>query len=226
MDLMMILQGAKVAGDIVGVFGKNKSAKKIAKAQQETVDKYYEFNKEQLDKAYTKAIGNTMTGYVMDRLNMADEYANVKTQLNTLASQSGINLNDSSYNNDAQTQLDLEFETNLQDSYTNLIGRMTDLSMGKTIQGIQLAMNKNDQIKQINNAYDAIKSDNMNKLVKDAMDFGTTAYNNYRADQARQNLGSTNDIGQFGINTNLKLNNFGEQPNYFGSEFSNFAWNK
>lgn len=225
MNLMLIMQGAKAVGSAVGGIMSMGAVKDAAKAQKETANKYYEYNKGQLNKAYEKAIGNTMTNYVMDRMNMAEEYSKMKSDLNIVASQSGINLADSSFTNDAQNQLDLEFETNLQDSYTNLIGQMTDLAMDKTTQAMQLAINRNTQINQINQAYDKVKSETINKITGDLLNFGSTALDAYMSNKAKNDLSNkTKTLDIPDTDTSLKLNHFGSTPNYFGNEFSGFKW--
>lgn len=208
MDIALALQAAKTVSSAVGSHYKNKSAKKIADIQKGTLEKYNQYNKEQLNKAYDKAISGTMTNYILNRMNITDEYNKMQTDLNIMASQSGINLTDSSFTGDAQSQLDMEFSNNLQNNYGNLISKMADLSLNKTSTELQLGLNYNNQIKQIQDTYNAVKENNINGLVKNAMEFGEKGFEDYSAWSSKRKLKEESS----------------SVKDYLSNEFFNWKW--
>lgn len=188
MNLSMVMEAGKLAGSIYGGMAKKKYAKDVANAQIKTQEMFYDYNKEQLEKAYNKAFSNTMTNYIADRMNMTEQYRDMETQLNQLASVSGINLSDSSFTNDAQSQLDLEFETNLQDQYTNLINQTAQLALGKANTNIQLGISNQNKMKQINDAYNMTKNNAMNEIISNAMDLGSSVIKDYGTYKSKKKL--------------------------------------
>lgn len=196
MSASLFMQSAKLIGGIAKGYTQIKGAKKIAKEQEKTATMYYEYNKKQLSEAYNKAFNNSMSNYIDTRLNIANEYQDVNTQLNIQASQSNVNLADSSFTTDAQNQLDMEFTRNMQNAYTNLVNQASDLVVNKTTQDMKLNLQYQNQMNDINNAVTQVENEVINKIGESAMSFGTQAYDEYRASQSKNNL-SNNQLTEF-----------------------------
>ena len=195
MNMMMVLQAGKLVNSVLNPRQK-KQAKLVANEQKITQEKFYNYNKKQLERAYDIAFSNTMTNYVNDRMNMTEQYKDMESKLNELASQTGINLANSSFDNDIQNQLNIEFETNLQDQYSNLMDQATQLAIGKTSQDLQLQINNMNKIKQIQETYNSTKNKFMNDIVGNAMDLFGSTVNDFQNYKSKQNLKDKNkDVG-------------------------------
>lgn len=215
MSVTLFLQGAQLIGNIAKGYTQTKGAKSLAKEKEKTATMTYEYNKKQLSEAYNKAFNSSMSSYIDTRLDIADEYQNVNTQLNIQASQANVNLADSSYTTDTQNQLDSEFNRNLQNAYTNLVNQASQLVVNKTTQDMQLNLQYQNQINEINNAVTQVENEVINNIGKSAMNFGTQAYDEYRASQAKSELDSgengyltTNIVDTYSKSKGYNLNNF------------------
>lgn len=191
MNLTMVLQAGKIANALFN--SRTKKAKNVVNEQKKTQMKYYQYNKKQLEEVYNRAFTDNMTNYITEKMNITEQYKNIETQLNHIASQSGVNLGDTSYNNDAQSQLDLEFKTNLQNSMSNMMNKAVDLIMYKTGKDTQLLMEKNDNINKINNSFDKMKDNAYDKIAKEFSTFGGYVVEDYTNWKSKEDLKSEED---------------------------------
>lgn len=188
MNPVLALQGAQLISNIVSSFNNTKNASSASKAQKRLANKYYNYNKNLLNESYNEAYNNIILDYITNRLNITEEYSDMKTQLNIQSSQAGVNLSDSSYTNDIQSKLDNEFITNLQNNYTNLFNKGLELSGWKASSDLDLSLNYMNQVNKINQTYDSVQNSMFEKVMSNAIDFGTTYYKESRASDAKQEI--------------------------------------
>lgn len=194
MSVTLFLTGAKLASDVLQGTSKVRGAKQLGNLKKETSEMLYQYNKKQLEKSYISAFQNTMSSYIDNRLKIAEEYQDVNTKLNIQASQDNINLADSSFTNDAQNNLDMEFNKNLQNAYSNLMNQASSLIVNKTTQDVQLDQQRFEQFNNINNAVAQVEQESWDKIASSAMEFGTQAFDEYRANKAKKGLDNGLDM--------------------------------
>lgn len=198
MSSTLFLMGAKAVGDVANGITEVRGAKKIAKEQKKTAQMFYEFNKKQIEENYKNAFGNAMNNYIENRLNIADQYEQAQTQLNIEASQSNVNLADSSYNEDINNTLDREFNNEMQNSFANLTNQVADMVVNKSLADLQLNQQYSNQLNAINNTLSQVKQKAMSKAGESLMNFGMQAYDEYRASDAKSDLkGKSNNYAKY-----------------------------
>lgn len=179
MNLGLLLSGAKLASDVFSS-GKNiKNSKKVANEQLKTSEKYYQYNKKQLQDYYEKTYSDNMTAYINDKNKTTEEYNDVNTKLNIAASIEGINLSDSSFANDVQDKLDNEFTINLQNMYTNTINRASELAINKGSMELQLSNRKQDEYNSITDVKNRVELAMTEKVFGSMLNLGVKAYDDY-----------------------------------------------
>lgn len=179
MNLGLLLSGAKLASDVFSS-GKNiKNSKKVANEQLKTSEKYYQYNKKQLQDYYEKTYSDNMTAYINDKNKTTEEYNDVNTKLNIAASIEGINLSDSSFANDVQNKLDNEFTINLQNMYTNTINRASELAINKGSMELQLLNRKQDEYNSITDVKNRVELAMTEKVFGSMVNLGVNAYDDY-----------------------------------------------
>lgn len=203
MELSTILMVAQTANKVIGGLQKKKGAGKVAKYQKETADQYYKYNKGQLNNAYEKSFKSMMTGYAYERANMAEEYSNVRSKINTMASQQGVNVSDSSVKDDMNNRLDYEYEANLQNLMTSNINQISTMVSNMTAQQIQLDQSYANQINTIDKAVNAVD------------------------DKVKEDIfGSILNLGVKGFDDYTDYSSRNKDENTLGKWFLDFSWNK
>lgn len=221
MSVTLFLMGAQAISDVAKGVQAVKGAKGLANEKRETLELYKKYNEKQLEEAYDKAFSNSMNKYIDDRLNITNQFEEVNSQLNIQASMSGVNLADSSYTNDAQAQLDSEFNKNLQNSYQNLINQTADIVMWKTTNDMKLEQQYYNQISDINNAVTNVENAMWDKA-------GSSLAKAGRRDKAGSSLANFGmelgkDYSTYGSKKELKGEK-GSFKDYLSNDLLNFTF--
>lgn len=187
-----ILYGAQVANNLLTGGSKSKSAKKIAGKQKEMAKDALLYNRGQLEKYYNDAISSTMTQYAEQRAGMADQYLEMSSQINSMISAQGINLANSSVEDDMNNRLDFEYEINLQNATTNTVNQMANIVAGVTAQEIKLQQQYENNVYSIDNAVTKAENESKDKLYQSIFNFGAKAFDDYGSFSSRK---EGNDLG-------------------------------
>ena len=168
-----------------------KTAESIAEINLRREKAYYEYNKKNLQDSYDLTFQSYMSKYVDDRMSIADQYSDAQSNLNMIASQMGYNLADSSFTNDIQDQLDREYTTELQDTYSNLTFKLNELMFKKNVKDVELTTKLNKSVTNINNTMAGIRQQTNDLFYNSITDLGLKLYDDYRGIKAKDKLAST-----------------------------------
>ena len=168
-----------------------KTAESISKINLRREQAMYEYNKKNLQDSYDMSFQSYMGKYVEDRMAIADQYTNAQSNLNMVASQMGYNLVDSSFTNDIQDQLDREYTTELQDTYSNLTMKLNELMFNKNIREVELNNQLNKSVTNINSTMAGIKQQTNDLFYNSLTDLGLKLYDDYRGIKAKDKLAGT-----------------------------------
>ena len=172
-----------------------KTAESIAKINARREKAYYDYNKQNLQDSYDMSFQSYMGKYVEDRMAIADQYASAQSNLNIVASQMGYNLADTSFTNDIQDQLDREYTTELQDTYSSLTSKLNEMLFKKNIREVELSNQLNKNLGSINNTLSGIRQQTNDLFYNSITDLGLKLYDDYRGIKAKDKLAST-DLSQ------------------------------
>lgn len=203
MDFGMAMAAYQAVGaTVTGITG-SKAAKRVASAQRKTADKMYQYNKKQVSDAYAKAYSNSMSNYIDNRRIATQQYDKVKSDLNVYISENNIMLEDSSYFGEAENQLDLEFNTNLENLFGNMVSQTGALASNKIAQEYQLGNQYLNQKRQIDNTLNNVNTALMNNVLDKVGLLATETVSDYQSAKSK-----------------------GESGYSLGDYFSNFGFNK
>lgn len=186
-----LMFGQTVSG-IISAPGKIKGASKVAKTQKQTLEKYYSYNKAQIQKAYDNGFKNIMNNHISSRNNLIEQNNEVQSQINIKTSQQGMNISESSFKDDVNNQLDFEFKVGLQDMFKSQTNQIANLVAGMTTQQLQL---ENQYMGQLNTITDI--EDSVNKKVQADM-FGNILNLGVKGFEDYESFKSTNEESNFG----------------------------
>lgn len=185
MDLNLMLSASNLASTAVTSFATSKYSSKVAKAKQKTLDAQYQFNKKQIEEAYKTAFNNTMTNYIFKRNEQADAFEQANVKINEFASQNNINLASSSVQDDLESTLELEYTTNLQNLYSNMLSTTSNLASAKVSQEYNIHNNYLDNKSLISNTLNDIKLTSMNNVLNSSLNFASDMFSDYSTYKAK-----------------------------------------
>lgn len=129
-----------------------RAAKKVAKIQRGMADKQFEFNRQQMIKAYANNYGKMMMEYASAINNLDNQFQQGKTAINIMLQQqsgAGIDIDGSSLRNDMENRLKDEMQQSInklttesiiknRDAYQNFIGEELGIGLqhSNTIFGV------------------------------------------------------------------------------------------
>ncbi|MGL5714302.1 MAG: hypothetical protein ACRCX2_14875 [Paraclostridium sp.] len=192
MNLSTALMFAQAGSSIIGAPSKIRGAKKVAKAQRHTLEKYYQYNKGEIERAYDNGFKNMMNNHILNRNALTEQTKDIQSQLNIKASQDGINVSNSSYTDDIQNQLDFEFEVGMQDMITSQSNQIANLVAGMTTQQLQLEQQYSSQLNSINAVEDSVIQKAQADIFGSLMNVGIKGFDDF------SNYSATNENGSFG----------------------------
>lgn len=152
MELTTMLMAVKTVGSIFKSDKQIKSVKKAQAVQKNLVEETYKYNMKQVNEAYINGYSDLMTKYALERYQLSNEVKTVASDINLQMAQQGANLADSSIANDLETQLDTEFQVNLQNLLGSQINDSSMLIANMTAQKLGLDQARTQSLMQINSA--------------------------------------------------------------------------
>lgn len=152
MELTTMLMAVKTVGSIFKSDKQIKSVKKAQESQKHLVEETYKYNMKQVNEAYINGYSDLMTKYALERYQLSNEVKTVASDINLQMAQQGANLADSSIANDLETQLDTEFQVNLQNLLGSQINDSSMLIANMTAQKLGLDQSRTQSLMQINSA--------------------------------------------------------------------------
>lgn len=203
MNFALMLQGAELAGSVLTAGSKRRSASRVADAQQKTAALAFKYNTEQVRKSYKQAFGNSMLQYIQNRKNQTSQYEDMKSKLNLEQSANGVNVAKSSYDNDINNSLDLEFTTNIQDMYSNLLSRNAGIISNKIGMTYNLGNQYLNQKDAISQTEQKVKDHITNDIMQKGFSFATSAFDKYQANSEKSKLTNDDNTGKFFSNFHL-----------------------
>lgn len=179
-----------------------RAAKKVANIQRKMADKQFEFNRQQMIKAYTNNYGKMMMEYASAINSLDNQFQQGKTAINMMLQQqggAGIDIDGSSLRNDMENRLKDEMQQSInkltaesiiknRDAYQNFIGEELGIGIqhSNTIFGV--TANKIQQ-----------QSQAMSRFIQGAMEIGQAIMNDRMAKgKAEGEQSSTNGDGGVG----------------------------
>lgn len=152
MELTTMLMAVKAVGSVFKSDKQVKAVKKSKETQKKLVEETYQYNMKQVNEAYTSGFSDLMSKYALERYYLSTEAGDVASELNLQLAGQGVNLADSSINNDLENQLETEFTTNLQNLISSQYNESSMLVANMTAQKLGLDQSRTSQLMGINNA--------------------------------------------------------------------------
>lgn len=152
MELTTMLMAVKTVGSVFKSDKQIKAVKKAQDSQKKLVQATYEYNMKQVNEAYLNGYSDLMTKYALERYYLSNEAKSVASDLNLQMAQQGVNLADSSVANDMETQLETEFQTNLQNLLSSQYNDSSMLIANMVSQKLNLDQSRTQSLMQINSA--------------------------------------------------------------------------
>lgn len=193
MELSTLLMVGQTVSNALTAPSKTKSAKKVASYQKQMADTAYKYNKKQIQDAYGKAYKNSLTSYALELAGIADERAQVQSQLNVMASQQGVNVAESSVSGDMERQLDFEFNKGLQDLETSNMNQLANLVSGMTAQQIGLDNMYSQQTYSIDKAVTTVEDKSREDLFGSILNLGVKGFEDYSSFTSRKESNTLGD---------------------------------
>lgn len=159
----ILMAGQTIASGIQGAQA-NKSASKIADIQRGMAHDDLMYNRGQLYEYANQALSANFSQYAQARADQLGEYQKMSSDINTMASAQGVNMEDSSFADDVENRLDFEYETNLQNMLSNQIDQLSGIVAGVSNQDYQIQKQYNDSIYGINQAQLKVEQQSMDKF--------------------------------------------------------------
>lgn len=192
MNFSTAIMFGQTASGILSAPSKIKGAKKVAESQKKTLDKYYQYNKAEIQKAYDNGFKNIMNNHISSRNNLIDQNKDVQSQINLKTSQQGINISESSFKDDINNQLDFEFKVGLQDMVKSQTNQIANLVAGMTAQQLQLEQQYTGSLNTISDIEDNVTKKAQADIFGNILNLGVKGFEDYSG------FTSTNDTGNFG----------------------------
>lgn len=152
MELTTMLMAVKAVGGIIKGDKQLKAVTKAKEVQKKLVEETYQYNMKQVNEAYISGFSDLMSKYALERYHLSTEASDVASDLNLQLSAQGVNLADSSINNDLNNQLKTEFTTNLQNLISSQYNDSAMLVANMTAQKLGLDQSRTSQLMNINRA--------------------------------------------------------------------------
>lgn len=184
MDAGLALSMGQTAISMYSAYEGMKSAKKVASAQKKTQEMQYKYNMSELEDYVAKEYNNQLTSYINQRNDQLDNYNKMSSKLNMYATQNNALIETSSYAEDMNNQLDVEFQTNLQNLYAGMENSLSQVLSNKYTTQYQLAVGDIQTQSQIDNALQSTNRKLMANVTNNLMgtvDKGVSKYSDYKS---------------------------------------------
>lgn len=158
-----------------------KNAEAIASSKRKIAEMDYKYNMEQVENWYNQGYTNLMVDLVDKRFGQTQELDKAQSQLNMFLSQNDANSGDSSYEDDMNNQLEMEFTNNVQNLYANWVNQSSSLMANKVSQELQLSNNLITQKSAIDSTVNKVNEQMMNKLIGSVGQAGMSVMDDYGA---------------------------------------------
>lgn len=190
MDIGLAMSAAQTAGAMAQAYVGHKAAKRVAEAQKETQALQLKYNKKELEKYIAEEYSNQMTNYINKRNNQLDEYNKMSSKLTMYATQNNSAIEGSSYEEDLSNQLDIEFQTNLQNLYAGMENSLSNVLGKKVSTEYELATGNLNAINQIDNTLRATDQKLMANVTDKLMGTAEKVQSSYSAFKKKDPEGS------------------------------------
>lgn len=186
-DMQAGVEILKGLGQVYLSKAQSKAASKIRDAQLSAAKQTYEYNKKELQRAYSKNFTNLMIDYAYQKSNFLTEanQASAELSINMSLAQSDVDLTGSSFSTDSFNELDQQLADgmrNLQLSQTSAMENMFDQFNNANLQNQQTLSSTNQAIQnsyiQAKQQADLNKSQGYANILVSSLSLGTRQANN------------------------------------------------